>query len=125
MTTSFACFAAMGVAVAFGYSVVATVAPQIFPAALRGEMGQPDVYYETAAAITVLVLLGQMLELRARAQTGSAIRALLDLAPKMATRIRRDAVLRRIAAGRTRLRGVWLGQGQEGLRWRRRTFTAA
>jgi Cu+-exporting ATPase len=85
----------MGVAVAFVYSVVATVAPQVFPATLRGdpmsgEMGQPGVYYETAAAITVLVLLGQMLELRARAQTGSAIRALLDLAPKMATRIRPD-----------------------------------
>jgi Cu+-exporting ATPase len=80
----------MGVAVAYGYSVVATLAPQIFPAALRGDMGQPDVYYETAAAITVLVLLGQMLELRARSQTGSAIRALLDLAPKMATRISPD-----------------------------------
>ncbi|MBI2677615.1 MAG: cadmium-translocating P-type ATPase [Candidatus Koribacter versatilis] len=77
----------MGVAVAYGYSVVATVAPGIFPASLRGKMGQPDIYYEVAAAITVLVLLGQVLELRARSQTGSAIRALLDLSPKMATRI--------------------------------------
>ena len=56
-----------------------TILFAIFPATLRADMGQPDVYYETAAAITVLVLLGQMLELRARAQTGSAVRALLDL----------------------------------------------
>ncbi|HSE48061.1 MAG TPA: heavy metal translocating P-type ATPase [Terriglobales bacterium] len=80
----------LGVAVAFGYSVVATLAPGIFPPALRGEMGQPAVYFEVAATIVVLVLLGQVLELRARSQTGTAIRALLDLAPKMATRLRAD-----------------------------------
>jgi len=80
----------MGVSVAYGYSLVATLAPQAFPATMRGAMGQPDVYYEVAAAITVLVLLGQVLELRARSQTGSAIRALLDLSPKMAVRVRPD-----------------------------------
>jgi Cu+-exporting ATPase len=78
---------ALGVAVAFAYSVVATLAPGIFPPALRGEMGQPAVYFEVAATIVVLVLLGQVLELRARSQTGTAIRALLDLAPKLATRL--------------------------------------
>jgi P-type Cu+ transporter len=80
----------MGIAVAFGYSTVAVLAPQIFPPALRGAGGQPDVYFEVAAGITVLVLLGQVLELRARGQTSSAIRALLDLAPKTARRIRTD-----------------------------------
>ena len=80
----------MGIAVAFGYSVVAVLAPGIFPPALRGMHGQPDVYFEVAAGITVLVLLGQVLELRARGQTSSAIRALLDLAPKTARRIRPD-----------------------------------
>jgi Cu+-exporting ATPase len=80
----------MGVAVAFGYSLVATLVPGSFPPALRGTMGQPDVYYEVAASITVLVLLGQMLELRARSQTGSAVRALLDLSPKLAVRLRPD-----------------------------------
>jgi len=80
----------LGVAVAYGYSVVATLAPGIFPEALRGRMGQPAVYFEVAATIVALVLLGQVLELRARSQTGLAIRALLDLAPKMAIRLRPD-----------------------------------
>jgi len=80
----------VGVAAAYGYSVLATVAPQIFPATFRGEKGIPDVYFEVAATITVLVLLGQVLELRARAQTSSAIRALLDLSPKLAHRIAND-----------------------------------
>jgi len=80
----------MGVGVSYLYSVVATVAPQIFPVSLRGPHGLPDVYFEAAAAITVLVLLGQVLELRARSQTSSAIRALLDLAPKTARRIAGD-----------------------------------
>ncbi|MDT8070884.1 MAG: heavy metal translocating P-type ATPase [Terriglobia bacterium] len=74
----------MGVGTAYGYSLVATVAPQIFPPTLRGMHGQPGVYYEAAAAITVLVLVGQVMELRARSRTSSAIRALLDLSPKMA-----------------------------------------
>jgi Cu+-exporting ATPase len=82
---------AMGTGVAWLYSVVATLAPGIFPAALRGHHdGSVAVYFEAAAVITVLVLLGQVLELRARESTSGAIRALLDLAPKTARRIRRD-----------------------------------
>jgi Cu+-exporting ATPase len=80
---------ALGIGAAYGYSLVATLAPAIFPATLRHD-GAVPVYYEAAAAITVLVLLGQVLELRARAGTGSAIRALLDLAPPHATRLRED-----------------------------------
>ena len=72
------------------YSVVATLAPGLFPAAFRDARGAVAVYFEAAAVITVLVLLGQVLELRARDQTGGAIRALLDLAPKTARRIRAD-----------------------------------
>ena len=79
---------AMGTGVAWLYSVVATVAPSLFPPALRDGEGAVAVYFEAAAAITVLVLLGQVLELRAREQTGGAIRALLDLAPKTARRVR-------------------------------------
>ena len=78
---------AMGTGVAWLYSVVATVCPGIFPAAFRGPDGAVGVYFEAAAAITVLVLLGQVLELRAREQTSGAIRALLDLAPKTARRV--------------------------------------
>jgi Cu+-exporting ATPase len=74
----------LGTGVAYLYSVVATLAPQFFPAALRGMSGYPDVYFEAAAAITTLVLLGQVMELRARSRTSAAIRALLDLSPKTA-----------------------------------------
>jgi P-type Cu+ transporter len=74
----------MGTGVAYGYSVVATLAPQIFPESLRSMGGYPDVYFEAAAAITTLVLLGQVMELRARSRTSAAIRALLDLSPKTA-----------------------------------------
>lgn len=81
---------AMGVGVAWIYSVVATFAPQIFPPAFRRPDGSVPIYYEAAAVITVLVLLGQVLELRAREQTSGAIKALLDLAPKMARRVRAD-----------------------------------
>ena len=81
---------AMGTGVAWGYSVIATVAPGLFPPAFRGMDGSVAIYFEAAAAITVLVLLGQVLELRAREQTGGAIKALLDLAPKTARRIRAD-----------------------------------
>jgi len=80
---------AMGVGVAYVYSAVATLAPGIFPETMRGMHGQPEVYFEAAAAIIALVLLGQVLELRARSRTSSAIRALLDLSPKLA-RIMRD-----------------------------------
>ena len=78
---------AMGTGVAYIYSVVATLAPQLFPQAFRDMHGAVAVYFEAAAVITVLVLLGQVLELRARAQTSGAIRALLGLAPKTARRI--------------------------------------
>ena len=81
---------AIGVSVAFGYSIVATLAPQIFPAGFRDAHGAVGVYYEAAAVITTLVLLGQVLELRARHRTGAAIRALLGLAPKTARRVRPD-----------------------------------
>jgi Cu+-exporting ATPase len=79
----------MGTGVAYRYSLVATLFPRIFPQSLRGMDGYPDIYFEAAAAITTLVLLGQVLELRARSRTGAAIRALLDLSPKTA-RILRD-----------------------------------
>jgi Cu+-exporting ATPase len=81
---------AMGTGVAWLYSVVATVFPGAFPAAFRGHHGAVAVYFEASAVITVLVLLGQVLELRAREATSGAIRALLDLAPKTARRIRAD-----------------------------------
>ena len=81
---------AMGTGTAYLYSVIATVVPGIFPESLRGSMGIPEVYYETSAIIVTLVLLGQVLELRARKQTSSAIKALLDLSPKTAQRLRGD-----------------------------------
>jgi len=80
----------LGVSVAYVFSVVATVFPGIFPATFRGPNGEVAVYFEAAAAITTLVLLGQVMELRARSQTGAAIRALLGLAPKTARLIRDD-----------------------------------
>ncbi|MFL5140650.1 MAG: heavy metal translocating P-type ATPase [Microvirga sp.] len=81
---------AIGTGVAWLYSIVATLAPGAFPAAFRSHDGAVPVYFEAAAVITVLVLLGQVLELRAREATSGAIRALLDLAPKTARRIRPD-----------------------------------
>ena len=81
---------ALGTGVAYGYSVIATLAPGLFPAAFREHGGAVAVYFEAAAVITVLVLLGQVLELRAREATSGAIRALLDLQPKTARRIESD-----------------------------------
>ena len=81
---------ALGTGVAYVYSLVATLAPGLFPAALRTEGGLVDVYFEAAAVIITLVLLGQVLELRARERTSGAIRALLDLAPKTARVIQDD-----------------------------------
>jgi P-type Cu+ transporter len=81
---------AMGTGVAYVYSLIATEFPQIFPAAFRGMGGRPDVYFEAAAAITTLVLLGQVMELRARSRTSAAIRALLDLSPKTARLVNAD-----------------------------------
>jgi Cu+-exporting ATPase len=80
---------ALGSGVAYGYSLVATLAPNIFPESIR-QHGRPELYFETAAFIVTLVLLGQVLELRARKQTSSAIRALLDLSPRTARRLRPD-----------------------------------
>jgi Cu+-exporting ATPase len=79
---------ALGTGTAYAYSLAATFAPALFPPAFRGPGGTVPVYYEAASVITVLVLLGQVLELRARARTGGAIRALLTLAPKTARRLR-------------------------------------
>jgi Cu+-exporting ATPase len=81
---------ALGTGVAYGYSLVAALVPEIFPASFRGHDGQVALYFEAAAVIVTLVLLGQVLELRARSQTSSAIRALLDLAPKQARLVRDD-----------------------------------
>ncbi|MEO6151637.1 MAG: heavy metal translocating P-type ATPase [Croceibacterium sp.] len=81
---------AIGVGAAFLYSVIATVAPGLFPPTFRMHGGMVPVYYEAAGVVVTLVLLGQVLELRARAATGTAIRALLDLAPKTARRVTAD-----------------------------------
>jgi P-type Cu+ transporter len=83
---------ALGTSAAFLYSLLATVAPGVFPAGMRGHGGALDVYFEAAAVITTLVLLGQVLELRARNRTGDAIRSLLRLAPKTARRITSEGV---------------------------------
>ncbi|GLK85104.1 copper-translocating P-type ATPase [Ancylobacter defluvii] len=81
---------ALGTGVAYIYSLVAVLAPSVFPAAFRAADGTVAVYFEAAAVITVLVLLGQVLELRAREQTSGALKALLDLAPKTARRLNED-----------------------------------
>ncbi len=95
---------ALGTGTAYVYSIAATLAPWIFPASFRGPEGQIAVYFEPAAVIIALVLLGQVMELRARSQTSSAIRALLGLAPKMARRLdeqgsEADVSLDRVEAG--------------------------
>ncbi len=95
---------AIGTGIAWIYSLVATIAPQLFPAEYQMMDGSVAVYFEAASVITVLVLLGQVLELRARERTGGAIRALLDLAPKTARRIEsgdaeREVSLEQIRAG--------------------------
>lgn len=96
----------LGVGAAYGYSVVATFLPQLFPPSFRMEGGHVPVYFEAAVVIIALVFLGQVLELRARERTGDAIKALLDLAPKTARRINDDgseydAPLENILAGDT------------------------
>lgn len=83
---------AMGTGTAYVFSVIATLVPGIFPASFLGHGGRPEVYFESAAIIVTLVLLGQVLELRARRQTSSAIKALLDLNPKTARRLRPDGL---------------------------------
>ncbi len=93
----------LGVAISYVYSLVAALMPGIFPAAFRGAHGEVATYFEAAAVITTLVLLGQVLELRARSKTGSAIKALLGLAPKTARRVKdgteEDVPLDQVHAG--------------------------
>ena len=96
---------ALGTGTAYVYSVIAVLFPGIFPPSFRTMPGAVPVYFEAAAAITTLVLLGQVLELRARSRTSSAIRALLNLSPKTARLVRTDGTemdvpVEHIAAGR-------------------------
>lgn len=101
---------AMGTGTAYAYSVVAVLAPDLLPQSFRGHHGAPPVYFEASAVIITLVLLGQVLELRARNQTGSALRGLLDLAPKTARLVdaegvEKDVPLSRVLPGdRVRVR---------------------
>ena len=90
---------ALGTGAAYLYSLVATLAPAVLPMAFRGMDGAAPIYFEAAAVITVLVLLGQVLELRAREQTGGALRALLALAPRTARRLRADGVEEEVEIG--------------------------
>lgn len=83
---------ALGTGIAYFYSVIALLFPHFFPAAFHDSNGEANLYFEAAAAITTLVLMGQVLELRGREQTGSALRALLDLAPKMARKISKNGL---------------------------------
>jgi Cu+-exporting ATPase len=94
---------ALGVGVAYAYSLVAALFPDLFPASFRSHGGQVGLYFEAAAVITTLVLLGQVLELRARSRTGAAIRALLGLAPKTARRIDPDGGERDVALDAVRV----------------------
>ncbi|MDH3519342.1 MAG: heavy metal translocating P-type ATPase [Myxococcales bacterium] len=94
---------ALGTGTAYAYSVIATLAPQLFPHAFRGADGAVAVYFEAAAVIVTLVLLGQVLELRARARTGAALRALLGMAAKTARRIADDGSEEDVALDRVRV----------------------
>ena len=114
----------MGTAVAYGYSVAAVILGERLPAAFREPGGQPAVYFEAAAVIVTLVLLGQVLELKARERTGDAIRALLDLAPKTARRIEgdleRDVPLEELRVGERLRRAEGTRAAQEALlAWQR------
>ena len=113
----------LGVGVACVYSLIATIRPDLFPDSFRDENGQVGVYFEAAAVIVTLVLVGQVLELRARARTGAAIRALLGLAPKTARRLKpdgweEDVAARRRAPGRSAARAA--GRERAGRRRRDR-----
>ncbi|MEZ5874482.1 MAG: heavy metal translocating P-type ATPase [Hyphomicrobiales bacterium] len=96
----------LGTGAAFVYSLVATLAPDVFPASMRDAHGLVPVYYEAAAVIVALVLLGQVLELRAREKTGGAIRALLDLAPKTALRVLEDGKTETVALAEVKVGDV-------------------
>lgn len=80
----------LGVSIAYGYSLIALLFPNLFPAAFHSTSGHANLYFETASVITVLVLMGQILELKGREQTGGALRALLDLSPKTARRVKNN-----------------------------------
>ena len=92
----------LGTTAAFGFSVVALLAPGVLPHAVTGHDGHPPIYFEAAAVIVTLVLLGQVLELRARGATSSALRSLLSLAPAVATRVRADGQDERVPLGSVR-----------------------
>jgi P-type Cu+ transporter len=109
---------AMGTGVAYLFSVVATLFPQIFPTSFRSMGDRPDVYFEAAAAIVTLVLLGQVLELRARSRTSSAIRALLDLSPKMARLLSKNGSENGSDDGRNNERDIPLDEVKPGDRLR-------
>jgi len=94
---------ALGVSVAYSYSVVALLAPGLFPNSLRTDHGELGLYFEAAAVIVTLVLVGQVLELRARGRTGAAIRQLLELAPETARRVATDGSEREIPLGEVRV----------------------
>ena len=101
----------LGVSVAYVYSLVAVLAPEIFPASFR-EAGEVAVYFEAAAVIVTLILLGQVLELRARSQTSAAIKKLLGMAAKSARRLRDDGTeddvsLDAVAGRRPAARATW------------------
>jgi copper-(or silver)-translocating P-type ATPase len=93
----------LGTGVAYGYSIIAALLPDIFPASFRGKSGEVGTYFEAAAIIVTLVLLGQLLELKARSKTGAAIKALLGLAPKIARRVvagtEEDVPLEQVSSG--------------------------
>jgi Cu+-exporting ATPase len=93
----------LGVGVAYVYSAVAALLPDLFPAAFRHASGEVAVYFEAGAVITALILLGQVLELRARGRTGAALRTLLDLAPRTARRLAEDANEEDVALGELRV----------------------
>ncbi len=110
----------LGVSVAYVYSRFATFLPQIFPASFRDHMGNVPVYFEAAAVITTLVLLGQVLELKARSSTSAAIKSLLGLAPKTARRIapdgtEQDVPLDQVKQGRPFAGAAWR---EDSCRWR-------
>jgi len=104
---------AMGTGTAYGYSVVAALFPSLFPDSFRGHNGEVAVYFEAAAVITVLVLLGQVLELRARGQTSDAIRALLGLTPKTARIVRPNGAEEDVALDGVKPGDVLRASGRE------------
>src|SRR3546814_11946633 len=107
----------LGIAIAYLFSIVATLTPHLFPPALRDHYGRVGVYFEAAAVITTLVLLGQLLEMKARGSTSSALRALRDLAPRTAMKIvapahAREVLLQLVCEGhRWRVRPSATGAG--------------